>query len=56
MTTLKRQAVSVRVEPRIKAARQTAAAQRERSFACDDPLARVFDEAQLAGQPGPSTF
>lgn len=55
MPTLKAVVVSVRCEPRIKPALQTAA-QRERSVACAGPLAGVFDEAQLAGRPGPSSL
>lgn len=55
MLTLKAVVVIVRCESRIKLAVQTAS-QRERSVACAGPLAGVFDEAQLADRPGPSSL
>ena len=53
MPTVKAVVVSVRCKPRIKSTLQTAA-QRECSVAGADPLANVFDEAQLAVQSGQS--
>lgn len=69
MTTLKTEAVSVRVEPRIKAALQTAAQREMRSVAnmvevmvvsyCRSnnyPLAGVPDETLLAAKSGQSSL
>ena len=55
MLTLKAVVVIVRCESPIKLAVQTAA-QRELRVACAGALVGVFDEAQLAGRPGPSSL